>query len=1012
MRAAAHRVGFFCGLLAVLIGSAGLLPVIFDLPVTVARWLVMHRMAAAAFVLGGLALMALHSARLRMGTSLLVAMVLLAGLNFIALDAGVHLWLSEVFGIVLADDIQMAPMTSALFLASGATMLLCRFRGEDATIPAAIVAVLCVGLLCGLAVRFTVAGDYWPVLASVTPHSGTGHMLLALGSLAGVLARRPALLRERQRLLVVGLVMLLSAMSVIALGVVSWRDYQATVREVEAETSNLARLLEEHAHRRLEPVLLLLRQMAAAPGRDADQRVLGEGARDLPQLWALLGNAGASGSARVVYGALPDADVLFALERFGRRVGDGGGVAVEAVAGGVSPVFVLGLAQPGTQEAVLAVLDARYFQGFYGALRLGDDGVAGLFDADGRPLAVYPQDADVEHMRRQVFETHAGAPAGSFIDRSAQQGPEHFVAFRHSAVLPVSVAASVALTPAIRHFEARLRTTLLLMLAALAALGCGAQLQIAAIRREEEARDALEASRDFADAVLDSMDAHIAILDQDGEIVATNRAWRALREASGCSDADRSQLGRCEVCRNGLSSPGSAEQAAMGIAAVREGRRAAFLLTYPCRFGDDPRWFNLRVTPFAGRAGHVVVSHEDVTELKLAERALAQAKSEAESANRAKTRFLANTSHELRTPLTAVLGLTRLLAHSGLDARQAELVGRVETASNALLAIINDILDLSKIEAGKIELDAHPFELPALLDDVVAIFAGVAGSKSLELSLHADPLLPPVIHGDGMRLQQVLMNLLGNALKFTDHGEVCLEVTRVVASTEQLRVRFAVRDSGIGMSAEQIERLFQPFVQGDSSTTRRFGGTGLGLAISRRLVALMGGELGVSSRPGVGSEFHFELGFSTAEKPETRPVQETVRLDGYRVLVVEDNEVNRQLVAEVLELAGASPLLAADGGEAVRLLADPQVCVDAVLMDVQMPGIDGLEASRMIREMPQRACLPIIAMTANAFGAECAECLAAGMDEHLSKPLDIDRLYAVLHSLIERSLPAASELSG
>ncbi|WP_454438764.1 ATP-binding protein [Thauera mechernichensis] len=990
-------------MLAVLIGVAGLLPVLLSLPEAVDRLLVMHRLAAAAFVLGGSAMFALASTRERVGIGLLLAMIVLAGVNLIAYSASARALLMESIGLTLSSQVQMAPMTAALFLATGATMLLCRLRGAAAIVPAAIILVLCVALVGAVLIRVTVAGDYWPVLASVTPHSASGHALLALGSFAGVLVRGRSVLRNRQARLALGTLMLLTVAAVITVGILSWRDYRATVREVETETANLARLFEEHAHRRLDPVLLLLHQVV-------DDAASADAIPPLPQMGALL-RFDASGILQLLAGPQPDGEAareLIALARGLRDRGDDprlvSGAHLHPLVERPDQGFALAL-EGRSGSVAIALFEAAYFRSFYERHMPGEEGSAALFRDDGEVLVLQPPVAHAgARLRTLLFDDYRGVSSASFIDRGQAQAPEHFVAFRRSSSLPFFISASVALTPAIRHFEARLQTALFTMLGMLVVLGGAAQLQMRAIRRQDETQAELQQSRDFTDAVLNSMASHIAILDPKGEIVATNRAWQMLRRASGCSDQDRSQLSRCEVCRQGLSGSGVAERAAEGISSVRAGQKAAFLLTYPCEAFGVARWFNLRVTPFAGRPGYVVVSHEDVTELKEVEQALDLARCEAEAANAAKTRFLANMSHEIRTPLTAVLGMTRLLASTVLDQRQRDYVRTTEAAGEALLAIISDILDLSKIEAGRIELERAPFALRRLLDDVLALFNESAVAKGLGLVLDVDDGVPDQLVGDRVRLQQVLMNLLGNALKFTERGRVVLAVS--LAPGALPHICFSVKDTGIGMDDEQIARVFHAFVQGDSSTARRYGGTGLGLSISRRLVQLMGGILEVDSLPGAGSCFSFALPLALSAPLDGPLVVEATRLDGLRLLVVEDNDVNRMLAVEVLEMAGAKVDTAADGQAALGCLERGDGLLDAVLMDVQMPGLDGLEATRLIRAMPRYRRLPIIAMTANAMGSERTQCLEAGMDDYVSKPLDIDRLLQVVRRTVDVAFAA------
>lgn len=1008
VRAFASRLAVVCGVLACAIGGMGLLPVLFDLLPRIDRLLVMHRMAAGAFVLGGSGLILLNLGRARLASVLLFATLTLASINFIALEASLHTWFSEVLGVPLSDDVQMAPMTSALFIASASTMLLCRFRGEAAAVPAAIIGTLCAGLVSALVIRFTVAGDYWPVLASVTPHSGTAHALLALGSLASVVARQPALIADRQRRLVIGMVVFLTALTLVIVGSVSWRDYMATVRDVDGETRNLARLLEEHAHRRLDPVLLLTRQVAAAIEAPqsvdvASVRLFIEGsASGLPQLEALA-VVMVEGDSASLYGP----DLAWS---------DAWRLPVEGLAGSealllpdpVTGSFVLAVPLGPADVYVIARLDASYFRGFYRSLQLGEAGGAGLLSTDGSVLVEHrPVGGDEDQWVLLPGGFDDSVMAASFIDRSRASAPERFVAYRRSAALSFVVSASVALTPAIRHFETRLRTVLLLMLGGLAALGVAAHLQMRAIRRQEAARDALEASRDFADAVLNSMASCIAIIDGQGRIVASNRAWRNLRRASGCPDDDRAGLAACEVCKRSLRDGSLAGVVAEGVADVRSGQRDAFLTTYPCTVWGEPRWFNLRVMPFAGREGYVVMSHEDVTELKQVEQALEVAKREAEAANEAKTRFLANTSHELRTPLTAVLGLSRLLSRSPLEPAQRQHVERIEMAGKALLAIINDILDLSKIEAGKLELESQPFSIASLMAEIEAIFVDAAVSKGLTLEIAVDERVPETLRGDGIRLQQVLMNLVGNALKFTEHGGVVLEVRVIDARPDGAHLRFSIRDTGIGLTEVQVSGLFEPFVQADSSMARRFGGTGLGLAICRRLVEAMGSTLSVESCPGGGSSFFFTLSLPVADDSiEEHRATVPTRLEGCRVLVVEDNTVNRELICEVLELAGAEVIPAENGALAIDRLADPSFKVDCILMDIQMPGIDGLEATARIRAMGHRQSLPIVAVTANAMLSEVQACRQAGMNDYVTKPIDIDALVEAVAAQIRSDVPA------
>ncbi|MEE4378356.1 MAG: ATP-binding protein [Candidatus Competibacteraceae bacterium] len=387
-----------------------------------------------------------------------------------------------------------------------------------------------------------------------------------------------------------------------------------------------------------------------------------------------------------------------------------------------------------------------------------------------------------------------------------------------------------------------------------------------------------------------------------------------------------------------------------------------------------------------------------------------RAEKEAKEASQAKSQFLANMSHEIRTPINAIQGLLYLAQQDNLPPKLRAQLTKMEHSAHSLLTVINDILDFSKIEVGHVELEITPFDLYAVLDRTRSVVGFRAVEKGLMLEFHEEAQVPKYLRGDPDRLGQVLLNLVGNAVKFTEQGEVEVSVRAIAQSPEQTILEFSVRDTGIGITPEQHDKLFQLFSQADSSITRRFGGTGLGLAISQRLVEMMGGRIEVTSNAGQGSVFRFTAAFGHAEASEVKSTEEpildlegTTKLRGARVLLVEDQPLNQEVAGEILLQAGLKVQFANNGQEAVQKVQANPSGFDVVLMDLQMPVLDGYQATRQLRADPRCAELPIIAMTANVLSGERERCLAAGMNDYLAKPIDVPAMYRTLQHWVKHA---------
>ncbi len=452
------------------------------------------------------------------------------------------------------------------------------------------------------------------------------------------------------------------------------------------------------------------------------------------------------------------------------------------------------------------------------------------------------------------------------------------------------------------------------------------------------------------------------------------------------------------------------EESSLDILKLADGRIVE-RYSQPQKIGEDivGRFWSFRDITVRKLAEAELEQHRNhLAELVISRTAeLVQAKEEAEAANLAKSVFLANMSHEIRTPLNGIIGMTHILKRAGVTAVQAERLAKIDTAAEHLLATINDILDLSKIEAGKLVLEEVPVSLNSLLANVNSIMSARAQAKGLQLRIETDAF-PPVLLGDPTRLQQALLNYVTNAIKFTESGSITLRTLKHEENSESVRVRFEVQDTGIGISSEALSRLFTAFEQADNSTTRNYGGTGLGLAITRRLAELMGGEAGVESIPGVGSTFWFTARLSkNAEQSVSAALAMSEaeqiireRHPGRRILIVDDEPLNLEVAQFILEDIGLTVDTAEDGFHALAKVRETAYA--AILMDMQMPNLDGLEATKKIRKLPGCQETPILAMTANAFAEDKARCFEAGMNDFIVKPIAPDKIFSILLTWLEK----------
>ena len=520
--------------------------------------------------------------------------------------------------------------------------------------------------------------------------------------------------------------------------------------------------------------------------------------------------------------------------------------------------------------------------------------------------------------------------------------------------------------------------------------------------RHNRTEEALRQERHLLQVFMDNVPDNIYFKDRDSRFVRINKAaakWYGLNspnEAAGKSDFD--------LFTREHAQPAYEDEQQV----IRSGRPLLHVEEKETWPGGRETWVDTSKLPLRDPEGELIGTFgisRDITEQKRAEISLKAAKEAAEAANRAKSAFLAHMSHEIRTPMAAVIGLAELLLESNLAPDQTEYARMILDSGESLLSIINDILDFSRIEAGKIELENAPFDVRELVGTIMKPLGVSAHRKELELSWQIAEAMPAQLVGDSCRLRQVLVNLVGNAIKFTREGTVHLDAKVIEQSAERVVVEWKVTDTGIGIPAEKLQAIFDEFEQADKSTTRQFGGTGLGLAIASRLVQLMEGRIHAESTLGQGSVFSFTVSLGIGDPPIRATADAGAGaaedMPKLHVLLAEDNVFSQTVVRELLERAGHRVTVVEDGQQAVAACVDGRY--DVVLMDVEMPLLDGLAATQAIRRQ-ERDCgrhIPIVAMTAHALAEDRTRCLDAGMDSYLSKPIRAKQLKAAILAALE-----------
>ena len=824
--------------------------------------------------------------------------------------------------------------------------------------------------------------------------------------------------QSRLLMLVLGLVSL-SCILLLVYSLNTTKSYKE--QEVRLEIENLAALLDQsisYAVQKIDLVLLDLtdereRALRLNAGNDV-QKI--NAVITLRKSWLAIGGefriTDASGTVQYGMGEYVGNKVTYADRDFfkqHRLQSNRGLIVSNPLMGRLSktPIVVLSrrfnFSDGQFAGVVIATIPVKFFDDILSELKLGPHGVAMLRDSDMTVMSRFPAAPENSEAKvgskfssRELAKVLAsGVTNATYHTENGADGFERILSFRKLTTVPYYLLVGRGADDYMANWRATARALTALVFAFVSALCIFTWLLWQSFIKAQRASKRSQ-------LLLAQASDGVHILDAQGNVIEASDSFCRMLGYT------RNEILGMNVRQWEVNmSPESVHQTLIDL--IKGSAPSLFETRHRRR---DGRVFDVEITsrPIEIPEGRCLyASARDITERKRYETELKQARETAERANAAKSIFLANMSHEIRTPMNGILGVLALLKGEALSPIQRDYTEKTEGAARSLLGILNDILDFSKVEAGKMELDREPFKLTELMDDLETILRGNLVGKHVALKFDLDPALPAVVMGDANRIRQVLINLGGNALKFTAQGEVRVRVRQKTRTENSVLLALEVHDTGIGLSPEQQSRVFEGFSQAENSTSRRFGGTGLGLTISQRLVTLMGSQLKLSSTVGQGSVFFFDLRCPLPDQdshtaplplaPATQREGESAqakRLAGLRVLLVEDNLINQMVATELLKREGAQVQLAENGQLAVdTLLATPDN-FDVVLMDLQMPVMDGLQATLHIRQQLKITQLPIIAMTANVMATDREHCLDVGMNDHIGKPFKVDDLVALL----------------